>query len=351
MPPSHATAARRRALATLALAALAVFLSGAASFAAGRGDAKALEARLSRLAAVRSWGYQLRRLDVDHVAGAPLDLVVVDYARSRSRGVEHVFTPDEVRRMQLRPEGGRRIVLAYLSIGEAEWYRYYWQQAWEGEQRPAWLGPMNPAWYGNFPVRFWDGDWQRILLAPGTGYLARIQSAGFDGVYLDRPDVHEEWRAERPTARADMIALIELLAREARGRDPGFLIVQQNAEELLTSRALRNSIDAVAKENLIYGLAKPDQRNAAAEIAWSERHLNLAAKAGRRILVVEYLDDPARARDARLLIERMGFVATFAPRALHVLADVPVDRRSERVVWPEVPRAFGPLHAPRPDNY
>lgn len=355
MIPRISTVTRRRAsllgIAWVVLAAAVVSPTRGAEAASPAVERAAAEARRQRMAAVTSWGYQLRRVDVAHIAASPFDLVVVDYARSRSRGVEHVFTAADVRRMQTRPDGRRRIVLAYLSVGEAEWYRYYWQRGWEGASPPSWLGRMNPEWFGNFPTRFWDSDWQRILLAPDDGYLARIESAGFDGVYLDRPDVHEEWQVERPSARVDMIALIERLARQARARDPAFLVVQQNAEELLTSRALRRTIDAVAKENLIYGLAKPDQRNTPAEIAWSERHLKLAATEGRRIFVVEYLDDPALAREARAHIERQGFVATFAPRPLHALLHEPVDRHRERVVWPETPRPYGPLHAPRPDNY
>ena len=135
------------------------------------------------LATAKSWAYQLRGIDPDAIARSPYDVVVVDFADR-----EQPFTTAEVERMRSRPDGSRRIVLAYLSIGEAERYRAYWQADWHAKP-PAWLGPENPEWKGNFPVRFWDPAWQNIILGNTDAYLDRIMAAGFDGTYLDRAKV------------------------------------------------------------------------------------------------------------------------------------------------------------------
>ena len=76
----------------------------------------------SLLAGIKSWGYQLQKPDADAIAASPYDLVVIDYSKTGED--EEAFTPDDLRRMQVKPDGSRRIVLAYLSIGEAESYRY-----------------------------------------------------------------------------------------------------------------------------------------------------------------------------------------------------------------------------------
>lgn len=300
------------------------------------------------MAGVKSWGYQLHRADVDHIANSPFDLVVVDYARTRAEQREIPFTADEVKRMQTRPDGGRRIVLAYLSFGEAEWYRYYWDSAWLDAERPSWLGEMNPQWYGNFPVRFWDPRWQSIILGEPDGYLMRILSAGFDGVYLDRADVYQDWSGEHPAARSEMVEFVTRLAAIARQHRPEFLVVQQNAEELLENGRLRTLIDGVAKESLIYGVDAPEQRNKNEEIVWSMDMLKLAAKAGHRVMVIEYLDDPKLAADARTRIERAGFIVTFGPRMLHELDYEPVDRRAERLTRSSPPNPHGPLDRREP---
>jgi hypothetical protein len=80
------------------------------------------------LQAAKSWGYQLQKVEPAEIAASPYDMVVIDYSRDGSD--ETAFTREDVARMQKKPDGGRRIVLSYLSIGEAETYRYYWRWYW-----------------------------------------------------------------------------------------------------------------------------------------------------------------------------------------------------------------------------
>ena len=105
-------------------------------------------------------------------------MVVIDYS-----GENGPFSKAQVEKMKRKPDGSRRIVLAYMSIGEAETYRWYWPQ-----RSSAWLGPENPEWHGNYGVRFWHPDWQAIIF----DYTDKIIAAGFDGVYLDKVDEFEE---------------------------------------------------------------------------------------------------------------------------------------------------------------
>ena len=77
---------------------------------------------------------------------------------------------------------GRRIVLSYLSIGEAEKYRYYWKWYWGwlfGWFAPAWRDRQNTEWRGNYAVRYWEPSWQDIIFAGNNSYLDRIIKAGF----------------------------------------------------------------------------------------------------------------------------------------------------------------------------
>ncbi len=68
--------------------------------------------------------------------------------------------PDEI--AQLKSAG--KTVLAYVSIGEAEDCRWYWDSAWENDP-PEWLGPENPEWEGNYPVKFWYPQWVEIVMS------------------------------------------------------------------------------------------------------------------------------------------------------------------------------------------
>jgi cysteinyl-tRNA synthetase len=118
------------------------------------------------------------------------DVLIVDFAYDGTP-----LTTAEVASLKSKANGGTRLVLAYMSIGEAEDYRFYWDPAWT-TTRPAWLLDENPDWPGNYTVRFWDAGWHAVIYGSASAYLDRILAAGFDGVYLDKVDVYEEFEAK-----------------------------------------------------------------------------------------------------------------------------------------------------------
>lgn len=264
-----------------------------------------------------TWGYQLQDVDPAAVAASAFPLMVVDANDADGRPLPLTA----VARMKRAPGGGRRTVLAYLSIGEAETYRPYWRPSWE-TRPPAWLAEENPDWPGNFKVRFWDPDWQAIVAAE----LDRRVAQGFDGVYLDIVDAYWHFldSGERPGAAADMVAFVAALASRARARAPGFRIVPQNAEGLLEDDGYRAVIDAIGKEDLYYGLEGDGVANPADEVAWSRSLLDRLAADRKPVLVVEYLaGSPALARDAVARARRDGFVPLIAARPLATLPTPP----------------------------
>lgn len=116
------------------------------------------------------------------------DLFIIDLFYEGS-----ALTRTDLARLKQKPGGGRRLAIAYMSIGEAEDYRYYWQGSWRSTP-PAWLMQANPSWPGNYLVKYWDPAWQAIIIDNSDSYLNRIISAGFDGVYLDLIDAYEYFR-------------------------------------------------------------------------------------------------------------------------------------------------------------
>lgn len=105
------------------------------------------------------------------------------------------LTSGEVSSLRLKSNGGSRRVIAYMSIGEAEDYRYYWQSGWETNP-PSWLAEENPNWQGNYKVRYWEKEWQDIIFGNDDSYLKKILDAGFDGVYLDIIDAFEYFESQ-----------------------------------------------------------------------------------------------------------------------------------------------------------
>ncbi len=264
------------------------------------------------LGGVSSWGYQLQNLDIDAACAAPFDLLVIDYACDGSD--ETALTPKDLARLKRHPDGGSRLVYAYISVGEAESYRYYWREEWT-DAPPAWLLGENPDWPGNHMVAFWDEAWQSILFgAPGC-YIDRIAAAGFDGLYLDRCDVHDDIAErekrvakERKDLEGDMRAFIGRLSAYVRRTHPRLGIIMQNAEHLLDHPEVRASIDAVAKEELLYGEAGGARRNTKATIVENRRNLDLMRRDGKAVLAVEYIDDPVKRQQAIEEIRALGYV-------------------------------------------
>jgi cysteinyl-tRNA synthetase len=105
------------------------------------------------------------------------------------------FTAAEVDTLRTKPDGGSRLVLAYMSIGEAEDYRFYWSSSW-GTSPPSWLEGENPEWLGNYKVKYWEPAWQAVIYGNDASYLKKILDAGFDGVYLDIIDAFEYFESK-----------------------------------------------------------------------------------------------------------------------------------------------------------
>lgn len=123
---------------------------------------------------------------IDAVSATNYDLIIMDLFFNDGSA----FTAEEIEHLKHKRNGGKRLVICYMSIGEAEDYRYYWQPNWN-HHAPAWLAKRNPNWSGNFKVRYWYSEWQDIICGSGDSYLGRILNAGFDGVYLDIVDAFE----------------------------------------------------------------------------------------------------------------------------------------------------------------
>ena len=246
---------------------------------------------------VKSWHYQLQDINPSAIAKSSADMIVIDYS-----GNNGPFTKAQVEQMKRKPDGSRRAVVAYMSIGEAETYRWYWPQ-----RSSAWLGPENPQWRGNYAVRFWHLDWQAIIFE----YTDKIIAAGFDGIYLDKVDEFEEMGH-----KDDMVEFVARISQRAKSQNEDFLIVSQNGDALIPNPKFREAIDAFAREDLFYGEDNDGQRNSADSIRTNVRRLKTLTAEGKPVLVVEYPRDSQQAQTAQREIAEQEFVGLLARRAL-----------------------------------
>jgi len=158
----------------------------AAPYNANAADIKSLAEAKNFLYLLNPGNYITKPAFIGAIQNTDYDVVITDLFYE---GTE-ILTPEEAASLKVKANGGGRLVIAYMSIGEAESYRYYWQEGWDPDA-PSWLAEENPDWPGNYKVRYWDKSWQSVIFGNDGSYLKKILDAGFDGVYLDIIDAFE----------------------------------------------------------------------------------------------------------------------------------------------------------------
>jgi len=259
---------------------------------------------------VRRWGYQLQDPSVATVAQSPTDVVVIDYSRDGSH--ESRFTRADLARMQQGPDG-RRLVVAYMSIGEAENYRYYWQSWWR-PGNPSFLLAENPDWEGNYKVNYWDPGWQRLIFGTANSYFDTIVDAGFDGVYLDIVDGYEAFgTAEAKERMIGFVLALADYARVVKGKS-NFGIFPQNAPELLSDRRYLAAVTGIGVEEIYFDAT--DEATDGSHRATRERQLSAARQAGKLILTVDYCSNSSNQQFVAQRTRQLGFVSITNTREL-----------------------------------
>ena len=162
------------------------------------------------------------------LARSPFQVIVMDPTRDGTD--ETSYTVADIQ--SIRAGNGKpKLVLGYLSVGEAENYRSYWQKDWK-HNRPDWIGPVDPDWPGDFKVKFWETPWRTLM----EKLVDRLIDQGFDGSFMDVVDAGEFWAdpdrkaAQRPGAEREMVDLVKDLADHAHKRNPSFGIFPNGAE-------------------------------------------------------------------------------------------------------------------------
>lgn len=247
---------------------------------------------------VDTWAYQLQQYDEELLMAVAVDLFVVD--------------PDAVSRAKIQVsslKANNGPVLAYVSVGEAEAYRAYWQPSWR-QAPPAWMAEENPAWNDNFKVEYWNSEWQAITILR----VEAMARTGYDGMYLDIVDAYQyfEERGERG-ARDELVEFVVKLFKAARAINPQFTVVAQNAAELFEDEEYNEVVDGIANEDTFYN---GDQRQRPNDVQWTVKKLKSVKESGKLVLNVEYTTRCHSTVDFCRRSQEGGFVPLVAPRQL-----------------------------------
>ena len=200
---------------------------------------------------IDSFVYVINGAQIEDIVNTHFDACIIDYSYDGTEaGKYSVQQIKQLKDHQILP-------IAYLSIGEAEDYRFYWNNSWYNDP-PKWLGEENPNWEGNYSVQFWDEAWQTIIY----DYIDKILEQGFEVIMLDKVDIFYDWfetyglLSEQESAQR-MITFVEAIGHYIKQKKgiTDFKILSQNALGLLdfdTENKLKQSIWGVSIEELFY---------------------------------------------------------------------------------------------------
>lgn len=121
---------------------------------------------------------------ISAIAATNFDVVLIDLFFNGT-----ALTTAEVNQLKTKANGAQRLVIAYINIGSAEKFRYYWKKGW-GLHHPLWLKRKYDGYEDEFWVKFWKKDWQEIIYGNDDSYMKKILDAGFDGAYLDNVEAY-----------------------------------------------------------------------------------------------------------------------------------------------------------------
>jgi cysteinyl-tRNA synthetase len=315
---------------------------------------------------IKYWAYQLQGMEegdaVSQLMNSRYDLLVLeplctDWSYEEAKRFDTAGMVAKIKASKANNGIDRKLVMAYVNIAEAEDWRWYWIEnnwpAWEqGKPRPAglpnWILKQDPdGWSGNFPVAYWDADWQDIVIfGENTGdnpdrhfksAIDEIIQDGFDGVFMDWVAAFEDDTviAAAKIAGVDpeeeMIKLIQRIREYAEERKPGFIVIQQNGSALLEGRShLLSYIDGISQEVIWYwGEADVDWNSPKgydiatdAELtAWYIQNLDKFLAAGVKVLCCDYTVKHAAATYQKALDK--GYIGYCARASLDRLTGTP----------------------------
>lgn len=256
---------------------------------------------------IHNFTYWLDGPNLTTIGNSSFELAVIDYSADGSADGE--FTPAQI--ATLKTAGCPRKVLAYLSIGEAEDYRWYWQPDWSVGD-PAWIVAENPDWPGNYKVAYWHPGWQAIIFA----YLDKIIAQGFDGVYLDIVDAYQyDYAAGHEQDMVDFVIAIATYGRTHSPAGQSFATFPQNAWELAGDHPeYLAAINGIGKEETYYfatdDLTTPAERQEMEQ--WLDIYRNQAGYAGPDgqglVLNIDYANQPTHIADAYTSAAAKGYL-------------------------------------------
>lgn len=245
--------------------------------------------------------------------GSSPALDAIDW-RNQARDAQMVVLSGDPR-IPLADLPRQTIRLGYLSVGEADPRRDYWNEV----RGAPFLVEPDPSWPDNVRVDVRDPRWQGVLL---DQEIPRLLAMGFDGLMLDTIDTAPYLEAKDRVRFAGMRAALRDLLGAIRQRFPKAPLVANGTEALVDAAPF---VDGFVIEGVfatydfgrrLYRETTPDERT------WKLTQIDQALAVARRpVFTIEYADvgDAALSAWAAAQSEHRGFRPYVTVKDLNML--------------------------------
>ncbi len=245
--------------------------------------------------------------------GASPALDVIDWRKQAAGTQMAVLAGDP--RIPLADLPRDAIRLAYLSIGEADPRRAYWNEV----RGAPFLVEPNPSWPENVRVDLRDPQWQAVLL---NQEIPRLLAMGFDGLMLDTIDTAPYLETKDPARFGGMRDALRELLRAIHQKFPRAPLIANGTEALVDAAPF---VDGYVVEGVFatYDFGRRLYRQTTAEErTWKIAQIDQALAVARRpVFTIEYADvgDAALSGWAAGEAERHGFRPYVTVKDLNML--------------------------------
>jgi cysteinyl-tRNA synthetase len=261
-----------------------------------------------RFEQVKSWAFQTEAIKLDQLKEGIFDLVIINPYIRNSEG-DIIWVKKKTIKELKESNKNYKIILAYMEIGEAKEESFYWKDGFE-ENPPSWLGPQSLKKRGVFNVKFWQSGWQKVLFGSDESFLNKILQAGFDGVCLGAVEGFRFWEEDKDmwSSRLKMIELVSKLSKYAKKKNPDFIIIAENAEDLSVNPTFFEAVDGILREGIFFGYEKEDIETKPDISERIIKDLTIFILGKKPIFTIDYCSDLWKIKEVYKKAKQKGYI-------------------------------------------
>ena len=213
-----------------------------------------------------------------------------------------ILDPDAIGPVDAADKQGR-LLIGYLSLGEAEEFRDYWEEIAEED----WVLFENPNWEADHLIDPRSSAWRKLVV---KSIAQHISDFGYDGFMLDTLDTAEMLLELDPTGFAGVREGMADIIRALRRKFPDKIIIANRGLQIIPLAA--DALDGVLVEDVrsMYDFKlKASRRLTPNEQEWIDNQLFNISLLGLPVFALDYVDppDPLQAKAVFTELKQAGF--------------------------------------------